>query len=172
MTGFLRRMAVALVAGILGLCMAFYSLERLSLINLATFLNQDDGKAPLSVTISLFAGLTVLNLALFYAVSKWAKYLRTHPRTAQAPAWLLIGTFMLAGAAMVWALATHAGWLRIQAEVPLSVHWGYIAFQVVAAALVLVSLVLLAAKWSPGYKPTAIDMEGRVIAVDVESTQD
>ncbi len=164
MNGFLRRMAVALVVGVTGLCMAFYSLERLSLINLATFLNQDDGKAPLSVTMSLFAGLAVLNLSLFYAVSKWAKYLRTHPRTTQAPVWLLIGTFMLAGAAMVWALATHAGWLRIQAEVPLSVHWGYIAFQVVAAALVLVSLVLLAARWSPGYKPTAIDVHGQPVS--------
>ncbi len=163
MNGFLRRMAGALVVGVLGMCMAFYSLERLSLINLATFLKQDDGKAPLSVTISLFTGLAILNLALFYAVSKWAKYLRTHPRTAQAPAWLLIGTFMVAGAAMVWALATHSGWLRIQEGVPLSVHWGYIGFQVVAATLVLVSLVLLAARWSPGYKPTAIDMQGKAI---------
>lgn len=163
MNGFLRRMAGALVVGVLGLCMAFYSLERLSLINLATSLQQDDGKPPASVTFSLFAGLALLNLALFYAVSRWAKYLRTHPRTAQAPAWLLIGTFMVAGAAMVWALATHAGWLRLQDSVPLSVDWGYIAFQVVAAALVLVSLVLLAARWSPGYKPAAIDAQGQGI---------
>lgn len=161
MNGFLRRMAGALVVGVFGLCMAFYSLERLSLINLATSLEQDDGKAPLSVTLSLFAGLALLNIALFYAVSRWAKYLRTHPRTSQAPAWLLIGIFVVAGAAMVWALATHAGWLRLQESVPLSVHWGYIAFQVVAAALVLVSLVLLAARWSPGYKPTVIDAESQ-----------
>ena len=159
MNGFLTRMGVALVVGVLGLCMAFYSLERLSLINLATSLQQDDGKAPLTVTVSLFAGLAILNLALFYAVSHWAKYLRTHPRTTQAPAWLLIGIFTVAGAAMVWALATHAGWLRIQDSVPLSVNWGYIAFQVVAASLVLVSLVLLAARWSPGYKPTVIDAQ-------------
>jgi hypothetical protein len=156
-------MAVAFVVGVLGLCMAFYSLERLSLINLATSLQQDDGTPPLSVTLSLFAGLALLNLALFYAVSRWAKYLRTHPRTTQAPVWLLIGTFVAAGAAMVWALATHAGWLRIQHTVPMTAQWGYIAFQVVAAALVLVSLVLLAARWSPGYKPTAIDAEGRTI---------
>ncbi len=161
MNGFLRRMAGAFVIGVLGLCIAFYSLERLSLINLATSLQQDDGKPPLTVTFSLFGGLAVLNLALFYAVSRWAKYLRTHPRTTQAPAWLLIGTFTVAGAAMVWALATHAGWLRLQESVPLSVQWGYIAFQVVAAALVLVSLVLLAARWSPGYKPMAIDVQGR-----------
>jgi hypothetical protein len=156
-------MAGALVAGIVGLFMAFYSLERLSLINLATSLHQDDGKPPLSVTLSLFGGLALLNLALFYAVSRWARYLRTHPRTTQAPVWLLIGTFVLAGAAMVWALATHAGWLRIQDSVPLSVHWGYISFQVVAASLVLISLVLLAARWSPGYKPSAIEPHGRII---------
>ena len=157
MNGFLTRMACALVAGVFGLSMAFYSLERLSLIDLATTLNHDDGKAPLSVTASLFGGLALLNLAIFYAVSRWAKYLRTHPRTSQAPAWLLIGIFTLSGAAMVWALATHTGWLRLQETVPVSVHWGYIAFQVVAASLVLVSLVLLAARWSPGYKTRVVD---------------
>ena len=157
MNGFLTRMAGALVAGIFGLVQAFYSLERLSLINLATTLGQDDGKPPASVTASLFAGLTILNIAIFYAVSRWAKYLRTHPRTSQAPAWLLISIFSVAGAAMVWALATHAGWLRLQDSVPLTVHWGYIAFQVVAASLVLVSLVLLAARWSPGYKTQIVD---------------
>jgi hypothetical protein len=155
--GFLTRMGCALVAGVIGLSMAFYSLERLSLINLATSLDQDDGKAPLSVTASLFAGLALLNAALFYAVSRWAKYLRTHPRTSQAPAWLLIAIFTTAGAAMVWALATHAGWLRLQDAVPVSVNWGYIAFQVVAASLVLVSLVLLAARWSPGYKTKVVE---------------
>lgn len=152
MNDFLARMAGALVVGIFGLSQAFYSLERLSLIDLATKLGQDDGKPPASVTTSLFVGLALLNVALFYAVSRWAKYLRTHPGTSQAPAWLLIGIFSLGGAAMVGALATHSAWLRLQESVPVSVHWGYVAFQVVAAALVLVSLVLLAARWSPGYK--------------------
>jgi len=156
-SGFLWRMAGSFVAGVFGLCMAFYSLERLSLINLATTLNEDDGKAPLSVTLSLFGGLTLLSLALFYAVARWARYLRTHPGTPQAPAWLLIGMFVLGGAAMVWALATHAGWLRLQEHVLLTVQWGYIAFQVVAACLVLVSLVLLAARWSPGYKTRPVE---------------
>lgn len=157
MNGFLVRMAGALVTGVIGLVMSLYSLERLSLIDLATTLGQDDGKPPLSVTMSLFAGLAVLNLAILYAVSRWAKYLRTHPRTTQAPAWLLIAIFTFAGAAMLWALATHSGWLRLQDEVPTSVHWGYIAFQVVGASLVLVSLVLLAARWSPGYKTKVAD---------------
>ena len=157
MNGFLTRMAVALAAGVLGLAQAFYSLERLSLINLATTLGQDDGRPPASVTFSLFSGIAILNLALFYAVSRWAKYLRTHPRTSQAPAWLLIAIFTIAGGAMVWALATHAAWLRLQDAVPMSVHWGYIAFQVVGASLVLVSLVLLAARWSPGYKTQVVE---------------
>lgn len=157
MNGFLTRMACALVAGVLGLTVAFYSLERLSLINLATSLDEDDGKAPLSVTTSLFVGLTVLNLAILYATWCWAKYLRSHPRTSQAPVWLLIATFTSAGAAMVWALATHAGWLRLQETVPVSVHWGYIVFQVVAGSIFLVSLVMLAARWSPGYKTKVVE---------------
>jgi len=109
------------------------------------------------VTASLFAGLAILNIALFYAMSRWASYLRTHPRTSQLPAWLLIGLFSIAGAAMVWALATHSAWLRLQDEVLETVHWGYISFQVVAASLILVSLVLLAARWSPGYKTKVVD---------------
>jgi len=155
--GFLTRMACALAAGVLGLLIAFYSLERLSLINLATTLGQDDGKPPATVTTSLFVGLAILNVALFYAMARWAKYLRAHPRTSQAPAWLLIAIFSIAGATMVWALATHAAWLRLQEAVPQTVQWGYVAFQVIAASLILVSLVLLAARWSPGYKTQVVE---------------
>lgn len=152
MSGFLRRIALALTGGVIGLTVAFYSLERLSLINLATTLGQDDGKPPFTVELALFGGLTLLNLSLFYAVHRWSRYLRLRPRTPQAPVWLLITGFMVPGAVMIWALATHAGWLRLQAAVPQNVHWAYIGLQVVCASLVLVSLVLLAARWSPGYK--------------------
>ncbi len=157
MSRFLVRMGVSLVGGVIGLTMAFYSLERLSLINLATTLGEDDGKPPLTVELALFGGLALLNLSLFYAVQRWAKYLREKPRTPQAPVWLLIAGFVLPGATMIWALATHSGWLHLQEKVPTTVHWGYILFQVVAAALLLISLVLLAARWSPGYKRRPVE---------------
>lgn len=152
MSRFLWRTGGLIAMGLLGLAMAFYSLERLSLINLATTLGQDDGRAPLPVTFSLFVGLALVFLSTFFAMWRWAAFLREHPRTSQAPVWLLISILLVGGAAMIWALATHSGWLRIQETVPLSVHWGYIAFQMVAASFVLVPLVLLAVRWAPGYK--------------------
>lgn len=153
MSRFLWRTGALIATGVLGLAMAFYSLERLALINLATTFGQDDGKAPLPVTFALFIGLVLVFASTFFAMLRWARYLRQNPRTTQAPVWLLIAILVVGGAAMIWALATHSGWLRIQETVPLSVHWGYIAFQVVAASFVLVPLVLLAVRWAPGYKP-------------------
>lgn len=152
MKSFLIRVGGALAVTVLGLSMAFYSLERLSLINVATTLGQDDGRSPMSVQLSLFVGLALVNISAFWALIQWSRFLRAHPDTKQAPAWLFVGIFVLAGAAMVWALATHAAWLRLQETVPQDVHWGYISFQVVAATLLLVSVVLVAVRWSPGYK--------------------
>ncbi len=152
MSRFLWRTGGLIALGVLGLSMAFYSLERLALINLATTLGQDDGKAPLAVTISLFVGLVLVFLATFFGMWRWARYLRENPRTPQAPVWLLLSVLGVGGAAMIWALATHSGWLRIQETVLIHVHWGYIAFQVVAASFVLIPLVLLAVRWAPGYK--------------------
>ncbi len=157
MSRFMWGMAARLAAGLLGLAMAFYSLERLSLINLATSLGEDDGVAPLSVTVSLFVGLSLVFLASFFALAHWSEYLREHPKTPQMPPWALILILLFGGGLMLWALATHSGWLRAQQVVPLSVNWGYVSFQIVAASLVLVPLVLLAARWSPGYKPVGVE---------------
>ena len=152
MSRFLWRTGGLIALGVLGLSMAFYSLERLALVNLATTLGQDDGRAPLAVTISLFVGLVFVFLATFFGMWRWARYLRENPRTPQAPVWLLLLVVGVGASAMIWALATHSGWLRIQETVLISVHWGYIAFQVVAASFVLIPLVLLAVRWAPGYK--------------------
>lgn len=152
MTRLLTRMGVAFGVAAVGLSMMFYSFERLSLVQLANTLGQADGSAPGTVQVSLFVGLALLNGASLFALFRWANYLRAYPRTPQAPVWFLVALLIVGGAAMVWALATHSGWLRTLDEVPLSVSWGYIAFQVMAAMLVLIPLVLLGARWSPGYK--------------------
>lgn len=155
MRSFLTRMGLLFAVAAVGLSMMFYSFERLSLVNLAHSLDQGDGRAPATVQASLFVGLVLLSLSALFAVNRWAHYLREHPETSQLPVWLLVSMLLLGGGVMVWALATHAGWLRTLDDVPLSVSWGYIAFQVVAAMLVLIPLVLLGARWSPGYKPQA-----------------
>lgn len=155
MSSFLTRMGLLFAVAAVGLSMMFYSFERLSLVNLAHSLDQGDGQAPATVQASLFVGLVLLSLSALFAVNRWAHYLRENPETSQLPVWFLVALLLFGGGAMVWALATHAGWLRTLDEVPLSVHWGYIGFQVVAAMLVLIPLVLLGARWSPGYKPQA-----------------
>lgn len=152
MSSFLARMGLLFAVAAVGLSMMFYSFERLSLVQLAHTLRQGDGGAPGTVQASLFVGLALLNLSALFALNRWAHFLREFPNTSQAPLWFLVALLLFGGAAMVWALATHSGWLRTLDEVPFSVHWGYIGFQVVAAMLVLIPLVLLAARWSPGYK--------------------
>jgi len=149
---FLTRMSLSVAIAAVGLSMMFYSFERLSLVQLAHTLGQGDGRPPGTVQASLFVGLALLNLSALFALNRWAKYLREFPSTGQAPVWFLVTLLLFGGAAMVWALATHAGYMRTLEEVPLSVNWGYIGFQVVAAMLVMIPLVLLAARWSPGYK--------------------
>jgi len=151
---FLARMGFFLAVAAVGLTMMFYSFERLSLVQLAHTLGQGegDGRAPGTVQAALFVGLALLNVSALFALNRWAHFLREFPKTSQAPVWFLVALLLFGGATMVWALATHSGWLRTLDEVPLSVSWGYIGFQVVAALLVLIPLVLLGARWSPGYK--------------------
>jgi hypothetical protein len=151
-SSFLARMGLSLAIAAVGLSMMFYSFERLSLVQLAHTLGQGDGGTALTVQTSLFVGLALLNLSALFALNRWANFLREFPETRQAPLWFLVALLLFGGAAMVWGMATHSGWLRTLSEVPLSVSWGYISFQVVAAMLVLIPLVLLAARWSPGYK--------------------
>ncbi len=155
MSRFLARMGLLCAVAVVGLSMMFYAFERLSLVQLAHTLGQGDGSPPGTVQASLFVGLALLNLSALFALYRWALFLREFPETSQAPVWFLVALLLCGGGVMVWALATHSGYLRTLEEVPLSVNWGYIGFQVVAAMLVMIPLVLLAARWSPGYKREA-----------------
>ena len=152
MSGFLWRMAGAFALLIVGLAMMFYSLERLSLINLAETLGQGDGERPFGLTASLFIGLIGVNFALFYALTRWAAFIRRNPGTPQAPVSLLITVLCASGLAFVASIAIHASYLRTLEVVPMDVSWGYICFQVLAAAVALIVLVLIAVRWSPGYR--------------------
>jgi len=156
MSGFLWRMAGALVAVWVGLGMMFYSLERVALIRMAEEAGQGDGGRPVGLTLSLFLGLVIVNFALFYALTRWAAFIRGNPGTPQAPVSLLIAVLVISGGALVVALAIHASYLRGLEVIPMAVSWGYIAFQVLAATIALVALVLIAVRWSPGYRHGAV----------------
>ncbi len=147
MTGFLWRMGGAVAAGVLGLCLIFWQLEHASQYAFAGL-----GRPDPAVYALLFAGLLLTGWAVMYGFTRWARYLRDHPHTRTLPPWLAIGIIVFAGACFVTGTAVHAGWMREQDPIPMSVSQGYIAYQVVFAALALVPLVLLAARWSPGYR--------------------
>lgn len=151
MTDFLARMAGALVVLIIGLTMMFYSIERLSLIRMAYTQGQGNGQFPVAVQASLFIGLIAVNFSLFFALTRWATFWRANPGLPQPPVYLLVSVLIVAGFAMVLAMASHAGYVRALEQTPTSVAWGYIAFQVIAASFALVALVLIAVRWSPGY---------------------
>lgn len=148
-----RRVIVAIVLGVIGLTMLIYALERTSLINFEAAHSGTEPETPVTVFVTMFVGLAVVNLCAFWALDQWGAYLRAHPDVKQLPVWALVLLIVLPGAALVTSVATHAGYIRSLDTIPSQPNAGFIAFQVVMAALVILALVLLAARWAPGYKP-------------------
>ena len=151
MSGFLWRMGGALAAGVLGLMLVFWQLEHASLRAFAGL-----GRPSPAVYALLFAGLLLLGASVLYAFTRWAAFLRAHPETRQLPVWLLVAILVLAGGSFVMGAAIHAGYLREQDPVPMEISQGFVAYEVSFAALVLVALVLLGARWAPGYRGQSV----------------
>ncbi|MFW2513647.1 hypothetical protein ACNI3K_07695 [Demequina sp. SO4-13] len=147
-----RRVMAALVLGIVGLTMLVWALERTSLVNFAAMHDGAEAETPIRVYVTMFIGLAVVNLCTFWAVSQWSAYLRAHPDAPQLPVWFLLVLVVLPGAALITSVATHAGYIRSLDAVPVDPNMGFVAFQVMMAALVIIALVLLGARWAPGYK--------------------
>lgn len=147
------RMAGAFAAGVLGLVWLFWALERTSLV---AFAARDSGtimQPPTITYVMMFVGLILINFAVFYALTEWSRYLRRNPDTWQLPVWLLFSVAAVSGAALITGLANHSAFVQSHDVIPMEINHQFIAFQVVMAALVLVSLVLLGVRWSPGYRP-------------------
>ncbi|MGC4174735.1 hypothetical protein [Demequina sp.] len=156
-SGFLWRMAGALVAGVIGLCMLLWALELTSLASFAAAETGGDSSPTTGTYLLMFAGLVLVNLATFYALTQWSRYLREHPNTKQFPVIVMVGVLILAGAAMVYGVATHSDWIRAQDTVPTTVRQGFIAYQVVFSTIIIATLVLLAVRWSPGFRRRPIE---------------
>lgn len=157
MSGFLWRMGGSLVAGMIGLFMLFWALELTSLAALHGSQTGADPHPPATTYLLMFAGLVVVNLATFYALVRWSRYLREHPKTKQLPVAALVGVLILAGSAVVIGIAIHSTWVHAQATIPAAPTQGFIAYEVVFATVVIATLVLLAVRWSPGYKRRPIE---------------
>jgi len=157
MSGFLWRMAAYLVAGVIGLAMLFWALELTALAALEGAEVGVRARPESGVYLLLFAGLVIINLATFSALTRWSRYLREHPNTKQLPVVVLVAVLMAAGAALVIGIALHSDWLKAQDTVPTTVAQGFIAYEVVFATIAVATLVLLAVRWSPGYKRRPIE---------------
>lgn len=151
MRGFVWRMAACLALLTIGLGMVFYGLERMTLITMSQAAGQPSHAMPVSLRITLFVGLVLINLPVFDALTRWARFVRSKPDMHQPPVSLQLAVLVVSGGAFVFAFASHAAYLRSLSVVPLDVEWGYICFQIVAAAAAIVALVLLGVRWSPGY---------------------
>lgn len=158
MSRFMWKMAGALAASLLGMGMLFWALERTSLIALADGGNAETARAPFSVYVAMFTGLVLLSLAVLFAVIQWSRFLRAHPDTPQLPWWLAICILAVAFASLLAGFAVHAAWLLDQDPVPTVVNDGFIMFEVLMGALVLIPLVLVGVRWAPGYKHQAVEV--------------
>ncbi|SEJ50122.1 hypothetical protein [Demequina mangrovi] len=147
MSGFLWRMSGALAAGVLGLTLIFWQLEHAQLHAFAGL-----GRPSPAVYALLFAGLLLLNFSVFYALTRWARFVREHPDTRQLPPWFLIAIIVISGGVLVTGIAVHAGYLRSLDPLPMTISQGFVAFEAAFASLALVPLVLLAVRWSGGYR--------------------
>lgn len=146
---------VALALGMLGLSMLFYALEATSLNRFAAANNEVEAGTPARIYISMFVGLALLNLCVFWSIQQWSAYARAHPDVKHLPVWFLMFLIVAPVGGLVYSIASHASYVRSLDVVPVDPNLGFVAFQVLMATFVLLSLVLLAARWAPGYKRTA-----------------
>lgn len=150
MNVFLRRMAAATALIMLGLIILVYGLERLMIDHHASATVRATTEVAPELMV-FFAGFVLVNLGVFYLLSRWASFYRSNPGLRQAPVSLLVGFVAVLGAAVITAMALHAGRMRHLAPGTPTISWGYIALMVVLVALLLLTLVFIAVRWSPGY---------------------
>lgn len=147
-----KRVIAALAVGIVGLTMLLYALEQSSLHAFAASQTGDTSRPAASVYLTLFIGLATVSLSACWVLQQWSTYVRLHPDVKQLPVWFLIALIVLPGGGLIYSVATHASYIRSLDQVPTEPNLGFVAFQVIMAALVIIALVLLAVRWAPGYK--------------------
>lgn len=154
-------MTGALAAGIMGQIMLFWAIERTSLVAFEASVHGQAERAPFSTYVVMFLGLIILNFSVFFALTHWSRYLRRNPDVKQLPVWLLFSVAVVASAALLTGIANHSAFIQSHEVIPMRVDFEFIAFQVAMGTLVLLPMVLLAVRWSPGYRHYPVDEEPR-----------
>jgi len=155
--GLLVRMISALVTGIGGLFMLFWGFERIALSATQAVQRGVEFDPPSHVVALLFSGLALVNVATFYALTTWSRYLQAHPNTKQLAVALQMSVLTASGYALIAGVAAHSKAVRSQSPVDMAVNAGYIAYEVLFATIVISALVLLAVRWSPGFRRRPIE---------------
>lgn len=150
MNAFLRRMAAATALIMLGLAILMYGLERLMIDHHASASMRATTEVAPELMV-FFAGFVLVNLGVFPLLSRWASFYRSNPGLRQAPVSLLVGIVAVLGAAVIGAMALHADRMKHTPPGTAEISWGYILLVVVLVALLLLTLVFIAVRWSPGY---------------------
>jgi hypothetical protein len=148
-------MSGALVAGVTGLVLLFWALERVTLLGFHAVASGEIVKTPITTNLAMFSGLILINVAMFYALRHWSRHVRHYPQTRQLPVWFLFAVTVVSGAALVTGLATHSSFVQSHDVIPMDINPGFIAYQVFMGAMVLIPMVLLGVRWAPGYRPYA-----------------
>jgi len=163
MTRTLWKLGGCVAVGLLALAMLFWGLERTALVDAAVRIDGADETIPTRIYVLIFAGLTLLSVAVLAALTVWGGFLKENPGTRQVPVWILVVVMVVFGGAGLVGFAQHAAYVRSLDAVPMDVNQGYISFQVVTAAAVLISLVVVGVRWAPGYRPVLLrDRDGPV----------
>ena len=153
MTATLWKLGGCLAAGFAALTMLLWGLERSALVEAAARVGGESASVPTRAYVLVFSGLVLLSLAMYSALTTWGGFLKANPETPQLPVWLLVAIIVIAGGAALLGLAAHWGYIRSLDVVPTVVDQGYVAYQVMASATVLASLVAVGVRWAPGYRP-------------------
>jgi len=150
MSVFLRRMAVSMTAVVAGLVLLMVGLEKLMIDHHgAVSARATSDVAPELVVF--FAGFAVVNLGVFTALSWWARFSRSNPGIRQAPVSVLVLVVALLGGGAIAVMAHHADRMRAMAPGSVELSWPYVVTMVGLGTLMLLTLVFIAVRWSPGY---------------------
>jgi hypothetical protein len=156
MTGTLWKLGGWLTAGFAALTMLLWGLERSALVEAAARAGGEPASIPTRAYVLVFAGLVLLILAVYCALTTWGGFLKANPETRQLPVWILIVVIVVAGGAGLFGFATHWAYIDSLDAAPVAVNQGYIAYQVVTSVAVLGSMVLMGVRWAPGYRPRVL----------------
>ncbi len=153
MTRTLWKLGGCLALGMTALGMIFWGLERTTLVDDAVRVMGESETIPTHIYVLIFVGLVLLSLAGFAAITVWGGFLKANPTTRQLPIWIVLVTMVVSGAAMIAGFAQHSAYVQSLDALPTDVNQGYIAYLVITATAVIVCIVIMSARWAPGYRP-------------------